>query len=62
MSKSMVAILWTAVVVLAIVAFIGGWVMGDLGMGFLAFLVRWILPLGLLIGFAVYRGKAKEQK
>ena len=61
MSKNVVAALWAAVIVLAIVAFIGGWVMGDVGIGFPAFLVRWIVPLGLIIGFAYYRSKAKQQ-
>ena len=60
MSKNIVAALWAAVTVLAIIAFIGGWVMGDVGIGFPAFLVRWILPLAILIGFAYYRAKVKK--
>lgn len=60
MSKNIVAALWAAVIVLAIIAFIGGWVMGDVGIGFPAFLVRWILPLGIIIGFAYYRSKVKQ--
>jgi hypothetical protein len=46
--------------VLAFIAFIGGWVMGDIGIGFPAFLVRWILPLVILIGFGYYRSKVKQ--
>lgn len=62
MSKNTVIALWVATVVLAIIAFIGGWVMGDVGIGFPAFLVRWIAPLVILIGFGSYRAKTKTKQ
>ncbi len=61
MEKKVVVALWAAVIALAFITFIGGWVMGDIGLGFPAFLVRWILPLVILIGFGYYRSKVKQQ-
>ena len=53
-------ILWIVAVILAIVAFIGGWAMGDIGLKFPAFLVRWLLPLVILFGFGYYRKRIKS--
>ena len=60
MTMRTVRLLWIAAAVLAFAAFIGGWVMGDIGIGFPAFLVRWILPLVILVGFGYYRRRSKQ--
>lgn len=60
MNKRTVTLLWIAVAVLAFVVFIVGWVMGDIGLGFSAFLVRWIVPIIILVGFGMFRRRAKQ--
>ena len=53
-----VRILWAAVIVLAIISFIVGWIIRDIGISWLGFIVRWILPVVLIGGTIIYRSRA----
>ena len=59
MAERSVVLMWLGAVVVSIIVSIIGWVMGDVGLGFLGFLVRWIAPIGVLIGFSYYRKSRK---
>ena len=60
MTRRTVALLWIAVAALAFIIFIVGWIMGDVGIKFWGFLVRWILPIVVLVGFGYYRSRIKS--
>ena len=46
-------IFWAAVIVLAIIFFIAGWVIRDIG-------VNWIFPLLVVAGAIVYRSRSSH--
>jgi hypothetical protein len=51
-------IFWAVVIVLAIVFFIAGWVIRDIGIGWLGFIIRWVLPVGVIAGAVAYRSRS----
>jgi len=51
-------IFWVVVIVLAIVFFIAGWVIRDIGIGWLGFIIRWVLPIALIGGAVAYRSRS----
>lgn len=59
MERRTVTLLWIAVVLISFIVFIVGWVMGDVGIAFWGFVVRWLVPIGILIGFGYYRSRMK---
>ena len=53
-------IFWAAVIVLAIIFFIAGWVIRDIGVNWLGFIIRWIFPLLVVAGAIVYRSRSSH--
>jgi len=58
MTRVQVRIFWAAVIVLAIVFFIAGWVIRDIGIGWLGFIIRWVLPVVTIGGAVAYRSRS----
>ncbi len=50
-------IVWAAAILLAIISFIVGWILRDIGIGWLGTIVRWILPIVIIGGTVVYRSR-----
>ena len=61
-SSSKSIIIWVAAVLVAVVVSVVGWILGDLGLLFPGFLVRWIVPVVILVGLGSFRSRRIKKR